>query len=114
MQTLQKVWVYNMTAYQKCENLLKNYNNYKMGIEIDNGKLAKRCVDKVDKAIAFLKNEKYIGIITMHYIDGLTMERIAEVYDISTVAVYSQRKRLIHKLASILCSEEAIRELLRR
>jgi predicted DNA-binding protein YlxM (UPF0122 family) len=101
-----------MDAYQKCEELLKNYNNYKMGLEIEKNKLAKKCVDKVDKAIMFLEDEKYIGIITMHYIDGLTMERIAEVYDISTVAVYSQKKRMLHKLASILCSDDAIKELL--
>ena len=50
----------------------------------------------------------------MHYIDGLTMERIAEIYDISLVTAYAQKKKLIHKLKNILCSEDAIRELLKR
>ena len=103
-----------MGAYEKCEKLLKNYNNYKLGLAVDNGKIAKKCVDKIDKAIVSLKNEEYIGIITMHYIDGLTMECIAEVYDISLVTAYAQKKKLIHKLKNILCSDEAIRELLKK
>ena len=103
-----------MSAYEKCENLLKNYNSYKLGLAVNNGKVARKCVDKIDKAIASLNNEQYIGIITMHYIDRLTMERIAEVYDISLVTAYAQKKKLIHKLKNILCSDEAIRELLRK
>ena len=103
-----------MGAYEKCENLLKNYNNYKLGLAVNNGKVARKCVEKIDKAIASLNNEKYIGIITMHYIDRLTMERIAEVYDVSLVTAYAQKKKLVHKLKNILCSDEAIRELLRR
>ena len=103
-----------MSAYEKCENLLKNYNNYKLGLAVNNGKVARKCVDKIDKAIVSLKDEEYIGIITMHYIERLTMERIAEVYDISLVTAYAQKKKLIHKLKNILCSDEAIRELLRK
>ena len=103
-----------MGAYEKCEKLLKNYNNYKLGLAVDDGKIAKKCVDKIDQAIVSLKDEKYIGIITMHYIYRLTMERIAEVYDISLVTAYSQKKKLIHKLKNIICSDEAIRELLKK
>ena len=103
-----------MGAYEKCENLLKNYNNYKLGLAVDNGKITRKCVDKIDKAIVSLKDEEYIGIITMHYIDRLTMERIAEVYDISLVTAYAQKKKLIHKLKNIICSDESIRELLKK
>ena len=99
-----------MGAYEKCEKLLKNYNNYKSS----DGKIAKKCVDRIDKAIASLNNEEYIGIITMHYIDRLTMERIAEIYDISLVTAYAQKKKIIHQLKNILCSDEAIRELLKK
>ena len=103
-----------MDAYEKCEKLLKNYSNYKLGLAVANGKITKKCVDKIDKAIVSLKDEEYIGIITMHYIDRLTMERVAEVYDISLVTAYAQKKKIIHKLKNILCSDEAIRELLRK
>ena len=100
-----------MGAYEKCEKLLKNYNNYKLGLAVDDGKIAKKCVDKIDKAIASLKDEEYIGIITMHYIDRLTMERVAEVYDISLVTAYAQKKKLIHKLKNIICSDEVLSEV---
>lgn len=103
-----------MSAYEKCEMLLKNYNNYKLGLAVDDVKIARKCVNKIDKAIIYLKNEEYIGIITMHYMDMLTMECIAEAYDISLVTAYAQKKKLINKLKYILCSDEAIRELLGR
>ena len=103
-----------MSAYEKCEMLLKNYNNYKLGLTMDNGKVTKRCVKMIDKALEALKDEPFICIITMHYIDGISMERIAEVCYISNVTAYKQKKKLIHKLKNILCSDEAIKELLRR
>lgn len=102
-----------MSAYEKCEMLLKNYNNYKLGLTTDNGKIAKRCVKMIDKALEALKDEPFICIITMHYIDGISMERIAEVCYISSVTAYKQKKRLIHKLKNILCSDEAIKEMLK-
>ena len=104
--------VIRMSAYEKCEMLLKNYNNYKLGLTTDNGKIARRCVKMIDKALEALKDEPFICIITMHYIDGLTMERIADVCYISVVTAYKQRKRLIHKLKNILCSDDAIKEML--
>ena len=103
-----------MSAYEKCEMLLKNYNNYKLGLTTDSGKVAKKLVKKIDEALEVMKDEPFICIITMHYIDGISMERIAEVYDISLVTAYAQKKKLIHKLKNILCSDEAIRELLRK
>lgn len=101
-----------MNAYQKCENLLRNYNNYKISIEHGADEVTQRCVDKIDKAIDAFREEKHIGLITMHYIHGITIERIAEVYDISTIAVYKRKKKLINKLKNILCSDEAIKEIL--
>ena len=103
-----------MSAYDKCEILLKNYNNYKLGLTTDSGKVAKRCVEKIDKALEAMKDEPFIGIITMHYMDMLTMECIAEAYDISLVTAYAQKKKLMHKLKYILCSDEAIKELFGR
>ena len=102
-----------MSAYEKCEMLLKNYNNYKLGLTVDDGKIAKRCVKMIDKALEALKDEPFICIMTMHYIDGISMERIAEVCYISNVTAYKQKKKLIHKLTNILCSDEAIKEMLK-
>lgn len=102
-----------MTAYQKTENLLRNYGAYQLSIKLG-GKcnLTKACVDRIDGALASLSGKKYIDIIKMHYVDKMTMEAIAEHYDISVVATYAQKKKLINALKNILCSEDAIKELL--
>ena len=103
-----------MGAYEKCEILLKNYNNYKLGLTTDSGKVAKKLVKKIDKALEALKDEPVICIITMHYIDGISMERIGEICYISNVTAYKKNKMLIHKLKHILCSDEAITEVLQK
>ena len=79
--------------------LLKNYNSFKMGLEIGNDKETKRLFARLDKAIESLQGEELIGIITMHYFDRLTMERVAEIYDISLVTAYAQKKKMIKKIA---------------
>lgn len=83
-----------------------------MGLELGNDEETKRLFAILDKAIESLKDEKFIGIITMHYFDMLTMERIAEIYDISLVTAYAQKKKLINKIANIALSDDAIKEIL--
>ena len=92
--------------------LLKNYNSFKMGLELGNDKETKRLFARLDKAIDFLKDEEFIGIITMHYFDRLTMERIADIYDISLVTAYAQKKKMIKKIANIALSDDVIKEIL--
>ena len=83
-----------------------------MGLELGNDKETKRLFSRLDKAIDFLKDEEFIGIITMHYFDRLTMERIAEIYDISLVTAYAQKKKMIKKIANIVLSDDVIKEIL--
>ena len=92
---------------------MKNYNSFKLGLELGNDEETKRLFERLDKAIEFLKDETFIGIITMHYFDGLTMERIAEIYDISVVTAYAQRKKMIKKITNIILSDDVIKEILR-
>lgn len=100
-------------SFRKCELLLKNYNDFKLGLELGNDEETKRLFARLDKAIESLKDEKFIGIITMHYFDRLTMERIAEIYDISVVTAYAQKKKMIKKIANIVLSDDVIKEILR-
>jgi DNA-directed RNA polymerase specialized sigma subunit len=83
-----------------------------MGLELGNDKETKRLFARLDKAIEFLEDEEFIGIITMHYLDKLTMERIAEIYDISLVTAYAQKKKMIKKIANIALSDDVIKEIL--
>ena len=100
-------------SFRKCELLLKNYNSFKLGLELGNDEETKRLFERLDRAIEFLRDERFIGIITMHYFDGLTMERIAEIYDISVVTAYAQRKKMIKKITNIILSDDVIKEILR-
>ena len=84
-----------------------------MGLELGNDEETKRLLEMIDKAIESLKDERFIGIITMNYFDRLTMERIAEIYDISLVTAYAQKKNMIRKIANIVLSDDAIKEILR-
>ena len=83
-----------------------------MGLELGNDEETKRLFERLDKAIELLKYERFIGIIAMHYFDGLTMERIAEIYDISLVTAYAQKKKMIKKIANIILSDDVIKEIL--
>lgn len=99
-------------SFRKCELLLKNYNDFKLGLELGNDEETKRLFARLDNAMESLRDEEFIGIITMHYFDRLTMERIAEIYDISLVTAYAQRKKMIKKIANIVLSDDAIKEIL--
>ena len=83
-----------------------------MGLELGNDKETKRLFARLDKAIESLQGEELIGIITMHYFDRLTMERVAEIYDISLVTAYAQKKKMIKKIANIALSDDVIKEIL--
>lgn len=101
-----------MTVFQKTEAMLWNYNSYKLAVELEpNNKIAQKLIHNIDTAIMSISS-KYIELIPMHYFNGITMERCAEIFDISVVATYNQKKKLVKKLAVILCADDTIRELL--
>lgn len=101
-----------MNAFEKTEAMLWNYNSYKLAVELEpDNKIAQKLIHNIDTAIMSVSS-KYIELIPMHYFNGITMERCAEIFDISVVATYNQKKKLIKKLAVILCADDAIRELL--
>ena len=101
-----------MTAFQKTEAMLWNYNSYKLAVELEpDNKIAQKLISNIDRAIESI-DSYYIELIPMHYFNGITIEKIAEIFDISVVATYNQKKKLIKKLMVILCADDAIRELL--
>ena len=100
-------------SFRKCELLLKNYNDFKLGLELGNDEETKRLFARLDNAMESLRDEEFIGIISMHYFDRLTMERIAEIYDISLVTAYAQKKKMIKKIVNIVLSDDVIKEILK-
>ena len=95
------------TAFQKTEELLKNYNILKRSKE----QTTKKMITKLNEALKEIKDDQYYEIITMTYFENQTREYIAEYFDTTTTTVTRNKNRLINKLKMMIFSDEAIREL---
>lgn len=95
------------TAFQKTEELLKNYNILKRSKE----PTTKKMITKLNGALKEIKDDQYYEIITMTYFENQTREYIAEYFDTTTTTVTRNKNRLINKLKIMIFSDEAIREM---
>lgn len=95
------------TAFQKTEELLKNYNILKRSRE----PTTKKMITKLNEALKEIKDDQYYEIITMTYFENQTREYIAEYFDTTTTTVTRNKNRLINKLKIMIFSDEAIREM---
>lgn len=95
------------TAYEKTEELLRNYNAFKESDQPYTIKLVK----KIDVALRVVENDVYYEIIPMYYFENKTREMIAEYYDTTVTTVSRNKTRLINKLKPILFSDDVIYEL---
>lgn len=95
------------TAFQKTEELLKNYNILKRSKE----PTTKKMITKLNEALKEIKNDQYYEIITMTYFKNRTREYIAEYFDTTTTTVTRNKNRLINKLKIMIFSDETIREM---
>ena len=95
------------TAYQKTEELLRNYNAF---LESDQP-YTQKLIEKVEHALDEIKDDIYYGIIPMCYFYDKTREEIAEHYDTTVTTVSRNKTRLVNKLKSYLFSDDVIYEL---
>lgn len=95
------------TAYEKTEELLRNYDAFKESDQPYTIKLVK----KIDAALHAIENDVYYEIIPMYYFENKTREMIAEYYDTTVTTVSRNKTRLINKLKPILFSDDVIYEL---
>lgn len=95
------------TAYQKTEELLRNYNAF---IESDQP-YTQKLVKKIDEALDNIKDDIYYEIIPMVYFDGETRETVAEYFDTTVTTISRNKNRLVNKLKVRLCSDDVIYEL---
>jgi DNA-directed RNA polymerase specialized sigma subunit len=95
------------TAYEKTEELLRNYNAFKDSDQPYTIKLVK----KINAALFTIKDDIYYDIIPMYYFDGETREMIAEYYDTTVTTISRNKTRLINKIKPILFSDDVIYEL---
>lgn len=95
------------TAYQKTEELLRNYNAF---VESDQP-YTQKLVKKIDEALSSIKDDIYYEIIPMVYFDGETRETVAEYFDTTVTTISRNKNRLVNKLKVRLCSDDVIYEL---
>lgn len=97
------------TAFQKTEEILRNYNQLKKSYSEDG--TAKKFVDIVDNGLKELESDQYYDVIPMIYFDGLTREEIAECFDTTVTTISRNKTRLINKLKYLIFADSVIYEL---
>jgi len=95
------------SAFQKTEELLRNYNNLKLSDEPK----TKILVAKMNEALSTIKSDIYYGIIPMFYFDHETRENIADYYNTTVTTISRNKTRLVNQLKAILFSSDFINEI---
>lgn len=95
------------TAYQKTEELLRNYNAF---VESDQP-YTQKLVRKIDAALESIKDDIYYDVIPMTYFEGCTREAVAEYFDTTVTTISRNKNKLVNKLKVRLCSDDVIYEL---
>lgn len=96
------------TAFQKTEELLRNYNVFKT---VTDQEYTRKIVNKIDEAIEEIKDDIYFDIIPMTYFDDCSREVIAEHFNTSVKTISRNKIRLINKLKLKLFSDDVIFEI---
>lgn len=95
------------TAYQKTEDLLKNYGAFSVSGDLD----AEKMILQIESALQVIRNDYYYDIIPMYYMRGVTRDEIAEAFDTSPTTISRNKSRLIRQLSAVLFSSDYIRQI---
>lgn len=95
------------SAFQKTEELLKNYQAFRLS----NQPYTIKLVEKIDKALNSVKDDPYYDLIRMAYFDGMTREEMAENFNTTVTTISRNKTRLVNILKSYLFSDDVIYEL---
>ena len=97
------------TAFQKTEQILKNYNELKKAYSEDG--TAKKFVDIIDNALNEILDDAYYDIIPMIYFENQTREMVAEYFDTTVTTISRNKRRLINRLKYLIFADDVIYEL---
>lgn len=95
------------TAYQKTEDLLRNYKEFKESDQPYTQKL----VVRIDEALESIKDDIYYDIIPLTYFDDETRENIADKFNTTERTISRNKGRLVNQLKVKLFSDDVIYEL---
>lgn len=97
------------TAFQKTEQILREYQNLKCGYSQDG--TAHKLVEIVDKALDLIRDDEYYDIIPMTYFEGHSREWVAEYFDVTVTTISRHKTRLINTLKTLIFADDVIYEL---
>lgn len=95
------------TAYQKTEELLRNYNEFKNSDQ----PYAKKLIKQIDDALKDIENDIYYDIIPLTYFENDTRENIANIFNTTERTISRNKGRLINILKIKLFTDDVIFEL---
>ena len=96
-----------LNTYQKCEELLRNYDTLRTSEE----PTAKKLVKRIDNALLSIQSDAYYEIIIMYYIKGISRDMIAEMFNTTGTTISRNKHRLVETLTKILFTDEYINNL---
>lgn len=96
------------TAYQKTEELLRNYETFK---KVEDQPHTEKIVNIITSALQDLENDLYYEIIPMVYFEGKTREDVADYFDTTVTTISRNKNRLVNKLKNRIFSDDVIYEL---
>ncbi len=96
------------TAYQKTEDLLRNYNR----LTVSGDPEVEQVVLQIESALRLINDDYYYDIIPMYYIQKRTREEIAERFNTSVTTISRNKNRLVNALSITLFSADYVRQLL--
>jgi len=101
------------SAFKKTEELLKNYNKFKIAVENDpeNTYRTKKLIEIIDNALKSIEDDSYYAVIEMMFFTNDRRADIAEFYDVDERTISRNKNRLVKDLSTILFSDNVIEEL---
>lgn len=95
------------SAYQKTEELLRNYPNFKLSDQ----PYTKKICQQIETAMETISSDSYYEVITMFYFKRMTRDVIAEHFETTETTISRNKKRLVDSLSTILFSDDMIYEI---
>lgn len=95
------------TAFQKTEELLRNYTTFQQSDQ----EYTKKLVNRMDKALEEISSDIYYELLPMIYFENRTREDCAEYFNTTVTTVSRNKTRLVNCLKNYLFSDDVIFEL---
>ena len=110
-KTLEKLKDNGRVTYVNCNSFKKTEELLMLYPKLPDGHPEKQ---RIDKALEKIQDDDYCDIIASRYFDGLSITKIAEIYNCNYQQVSKKRAKLMKILASELFPEDVLKELLER